>query len=74
MWETIVLNLVSNAFKFTFEGRIEVCLRQIDSTIHLTVRDTGVGMPARMRSRIWCSDRSRDWRTRAADTSRSGRG
>ena len=45
MWEMIVLNLVSNALKFTFEGQIEVSLRATGEHAVLTVRDTGTGIP-----------------------------
>jgi signal transduction histidine kinase len=45
MWEKIVLNLLSNALKFTFEGRIEVALRRVLHGVSLRVTDTGVGVP-----------------------------
>jgi len=46
MWEKIVLNLVSNALKFTFEGGVAVRLSQCGGIAELTVSDTGIGIPA----------------------------
>ncbi|MEG3933198.1 ATP-binding protein [Microcoleus sp. T3_B1] len=45
MWEKIVLNLLSNAFKFTLYGSITVRLQWVDSHVKLSVADTGVGIP-----------------------------
>jgi PAS domain S-box-containing protein len=45
MWEKIVLNLLSNALKATFEGEIRVLIAQDERGAMLTVRDTGTGIP-----------------------------
>jgi PAS domain S-box-containing protein len=44
MWEKIVLNLISNAFKFTFHGSIRVQLNDRGKSVELTVTDTGTGI------------------------------
>ncbi|MCK2221985.1 SpoIIE family protein phosphatase [Actinomadura sp. ATCC 31491] len=46
MWEKVVLNLLSNALKFTFEGSIGVRVRADGGQAVVTVTDTGIGIPA----------------------------
>ncbi len=45
MWEQVVLNLLSNALKYTFEGMVEVRLVERDGRALLSVEDTGTGIP-----------------------------
>nr|WP_315249626.1 ATP-binding protein [uncultured Duganella sp.] len=45
MWEKIVFNLLSNAFKFTLQGGVTLTLREHQGMARLSVRDTGGGIP-----------------------------
>ena len=55
MWEKVVLNLVSNAFKFTFQGEVSVRLRAAPDgkAVQLTVEDTGTGIAAEELPRLF---------------------
>lgn len=46
MWEKIVLNLLSNAFKFTLAGQVALDLAEEADLVRLRVADTGVGIPS----------------------------
>ncbi len=53
MWEKIILNLVSNAFKFTLAGSIAIRLKDLGNRLELSVEDTGIGVPENELSRIF---------------------
>jgi class 3 adenylate cyclase len=46
MFDKLLLNLLSNALKFTKKGHIEVSTQIYDGAFRLTVNDTGIGIKA----------------------------
>jgi PAS domain S-box-containing protein len=53
MWEKVVLNLLSNALKFTFDGSIRITVRADDGQAVVTVADTGIGVPGQEIPRLF---------------------
>ncbi|HEY0769063.1 MAG TPA: ATP-binding protein, partial [Sphingobacteriaceae bacterium] len=45
MWEKIILNLLSNAFKYSEQGTIEVLVESKENVVSVSVKDSGIGIP-----------------------------
>jgi len=51
--ESLVRNLVDNAFKYTAAGGVTLAVEPHEFTVRIAVRDTGAGIPAAERERIF---------------------
>ncbi len=49
----ILTNFVTNAIKYTSEGTIEMGYEKINESIHLYVRDTGIGIPEDKKDKVF---------------------
>lgn len=63
MWEKIVLNLISNAFKYTRQGTVKVHVGCHEGNVRFSVTDTGVGIGTEDQPRIF----ERFYRVNSAD-------
>ncbi|RKT26533.1 two-component system capsular synthesis sensor histidine kinase RcsC [Paraburkholderia sp. RAU2J] len=49
----IVTNLLSNAFKFTQSGKIVVRVQWIDSSLAISIADSGIGIPDELKTQLF---------------------
>jgi len=49
----ILFNLPSNAAKFTHDGSIDIGARRVDTSVEITVEDSGIGIPEQQRQRLF---------------------
>ena len=51
--EQMFINLIDNAIKYTEKGEIQVSIAREDSSVKISVKDTGIGIPKEHLSRIF---------------------
>ena len=49
----VLLNLISNAIKFTQEGKVSVKLQRTNGDLCFSVQDTGIGIPAELQGQLF---------------------
>lgn len=49
----MIMNLMDNAIKYTDEGKVQLDIRKNNSTLNISVLDTGIGIPEEDRKRIF---------------------
>ncbi|RZJ72150.1 ATP-binding protein [Flavobacterium sp.] len=53
MWEKIVLNLLSNAYKYTLSGKVSIAVTERSNIVEMKISDTGIGISQEEMSRLF---------------------
>ncbi len=51
--QSVLMNLIKNAMKFTSEGYVEFGFRPLDGYLEFFVKDTGIGIPEDMQNQVF---------------------